>query len=81
MSYSVQGLVASPCSALVKNSFGALTMRHYRLPSGSHYQVCNSAPILLTLYPAHFWRAGLLVFEYAQGSALQGVALVQECEL
>jgi hypothetical protein len=47
MSYSVQGLVASLCSALVKNSFGALTMRHYRLPPGSHYQVCNSAPILL----------------------------------
>jgi hypothetical protein len=47
-SYSVQGLVASPCSALVKNSFGALIMRHYRLPCGSHYQVCNSAPILLT---------------------------------
>jgi hypothetical protein len=41
-------LVASLCSALVKNSFGALIMRHYRLPCGSHYQVCNSAPILLT---------------------------------
>jgi hypothetical protein len=46
-SYSMQGLVASLCSALVKNSFGALIMRHYRLPCGNHYQVCNSAPILL----------------------------------